>query len=146
MTPSAIPEGFHTVTPYLLVRGVVGLIDFLKQAFDAEEIHRSTLPDGSVNHAQVRIGDSMVMMGESREEYPPMPTMLYLYVEDMDSVYAGAIAAGGISLREPTDEVYGDRVGGLIDPFGNQWWVATHLGTMPVDTSVESATGNASPN
>lgn len=127
MAVKPIPDGFHTVTPYLLVNDVTKLIDFLKQAFDAQEIHRSSMPDGSVMHAQVQIGDSMVMMGKASDEYKPMPAMMYLYVEDMDKLYKRAIQAGGTSLREPTNEFYGDRVGGVKGPCGNQWWIATHV-------------------
>jgi PhnB protein len=122
-----IPEGSHTVTPYLMVQGASKLIDFLKQAFKAEEIHRFTFPDGTVMHAQVRIGDSMVMMSEARAEHEPMPTMIYLYVEDVDTVYKRALQAGAISLREPTNEFYGDRSGGIKAASGNQWWIGTHI-------------------
>src|SRR5688572_10063348 len=116
MAVKPIPEGFHTVTPYLLVSGVAGLIDFLKQAFNAEEIHRSASPDGTVMHAQIKIGDSMVMMGEAGGEWKPMPIMLYLYVDDVDAWYHRALKAGGTSERELTDEFYGDRVGAVRDP------------------------------
>ena len=119
MRGKTVPEGFSTVTPYLLVDGVPALINFLQSAFDAEEIMRSTLGDGTVNHAQVKIGDSMVMMGQAQKEYPAMPAMLYLYVDDVDGVYAQALAAGGKALREPTDQEYGDRAAGVRGPSGN---------------------------
>jgi PhnB protein len=131
MAVKPIPDGFHTVTPYLLVPDVPRLIDFLKQAFDAREIYRSQTPEGIVNHAQMQIGDSMVMMGQARDEWKPMPTMLYLYVEDVDAWYHQALQAGGTTVRELTDEPYGDRVGGVKDPFDNQWWIATHKVDMP---------------
>ena len=131
MAVQPIPDGFHTVTPYLLVTDVSGLIAFMKQAFDAKEIYRSQTPEGIVNHAQVQIGDSMVMMGQARDEWKPMPTMLYLYVEDVDTWYHRALQTGGTSVRELTDEAYGDRVGGVKDPFDNQWWIATHQKDMP---------------
>jgi PhnB protein len=127
MSVKPIPEGFHTVTPYLPVQGVSRLIEFLKQAFGAEEIHVATMPDGSVMHAQVKIGDSMVMMGEARGEWKAMPGMLYLYVDDVDAWYHRALKAGATSVRELTNEFYGDRVGGVQDPSGNQWWMATHV-------------------
>ena len=130
MAVKPIPDGFHTVTPYLLVKGVPQLIDFLEKAFDAKVIHRSTMEDGTVNHAQVQIGDSMVMMGEAKDQWPPMPSMLYLYVEDVDTLYHRGLQAGGSSVRELTDEPYGDRVGGVQDPTGNQWWIATHKQDM----------------
>lgn len=127
MAVKAIPEGYHTVTPYLVAQGAAQLIDFMKEAFAAEEIQCMTLPDGSIMHAEVRIGNSRVMLSEARGEYGPMPTMLHLYVEDMDAVYQRALQAGATSLREPADEFYGDRVGGVKDVSGNQWWIATHI-------------------
>jgi uncharacterized glyoxalase superfamily protein PhnB len=127
MAVKPIPEGFHTVTPYLMVEGASKLIDFLKQAFEAEEIYRQNMPDGTVMHAQVRIGDSMLMMSDATSQYEPMPTMIYLYVEDVDAVYNRALKAGATSLREPTAEFYGDRSGGVKDQFGNQWWIGTHI-------------------
>ena len=123
----AVPEGHHTVTPYLVVEGVPKLIDFLKQAFGAEERLRMPRPDGTVMHAEVRIGDSMVMMGEPMGEWKPMPGMLHLYVDDTDSLYKRALQAGATSLREPSDEFYGDRAAGVRDPSGNHWWIATHI-------------------
>jgi uncharacterized glyoxalase superfamily protein PhnB len=122
-----IPDGFHTVTPYLTVPGVARLIDFLKQAFDATEMHRHLRPDGTVQHAQVKIGDSMVMMGEPQDPWKPVPAVIFLYVNDVDAAYQRAIQAGATSLREPADQFYGDRMGGVQDPSGNQWWVATHI-------------------
>ncbi|MBK7869473.1 MAG: VOC family protein [Saprospiraceae bacterium] len=127
MKVNPIPEGFHTVTPYLLVKDSLALVDFLKKTFDAEEISIMSNPDGTVGHGQMRIGNSIVMLAEARGDYPPMPTMLYLYVEDVDAAYQRGIASGGKSLREPTDEFYGDRSCGLLDACGNQWWVATHI-------------------
>lgn len=127
MIGKSVPDGFHTVTPYLLVSNVPALLQFLKDAFGAEEIMRSTLDDGNVNHAQARIGDSMVMMGQAQQEYPPMPVMLYLYIDDVDAVYAQALQAGGEAHREPRAEDYGDRTAAVRDAFGNQWWLATPL-------------------
>lgn len=129
MSNPVIPAGYHTVTPYLLVGHAAREIEFLRQAFDAEESYRSTLPDGTVNHAAVRIGDSMVMMGQANEQYKAMPAMLYLYVPDVDAIYEQALRAGGTSVREVQDETYGDRVGAVADEFGNQWWIATHQGS-----------------
>lgn len=127
MAVKPIPEGFHTVTPYLIVQGASKLIDFLKQAFEAEEIYRQNMPDGTVMHAQVRMGDSMLMMSDATSQHKPMPSMIYLYVEDVDAVYNRALKAGATSLRKPTDEFYGDRSGGVKDQFGNQWWIGTHI-------------------
>ena len=126
MSVKPIPEGFHSVTPYLVVPGVARLIDFLKQAFEAQELHRTAQPDGTVMHAEVRIGDSVVMMGETMGERKPMPGCIYLYVNDTDAVYRRALQAGATSLMEPADRFYGDRNAGVQDPAGNQWWIATH--------------------
>jgi len=128
-----VPDGYHTVTPYLIVRGVTDLIRFLQQAFDAREISRTRLPDGNIMHAEVRIGDSLVMVGEAGEHTPPMPAMLHLYLEDTDTAYRRALAAGATSLREPEDQFYGDRVAGVQDAFGNQWWLATHTENVSVE-------------
>lgn len=122
-----MPEGYHTVTPYLLVRGADRLIDFLQQVFDAEETERMQRPDGSIMHAEVRIGDSVVMLGEATGDHERMPAMLHVYLEDTDAAYRRALAAGATSLQEPEDQFYGDRTGGVQDAFGNQWWLATHV-------------------
>ena len=127
MTVKPIPEGFHTVTPYLVVDGVPGLIDFLEEAFGAKEDMRLQAPDGSIYHAIVEIGDSKVMLGDSNEDYPPMPTSLYLYFEDVDGVYQQAIQAGGISIQEPEDQFYGDRTAFVQGPNGNIWGIATQI-------------------
>ena len=131
MAVKPIPDGYHTVTPYLVVPDVAQLSAFLVRALGAKETYRKTQPDGTVNHAEIRIGNSMVMMGHASKQYPPMPAMLYLYVEDVDALYRQAVAAGGVSLREPTDQDYGDRSGGISDPFGNQWWIGTHIRDVP---------------
>jgi PhnB protein len=121
-----IPEGFHTVTPYLVVPGVARLINFLKQAFDAEETIRAAREDGSISHAAVRIGDSMVEMGEASGDWKAMPAGLHLYVKNADEVYQRAVKAGATSLYEPRDMDYGDREGGVMDPSENQRYIATH--------------------
>lgn len=121
------PDGWHTVTPYIYNTNTSETIDFAIAAFGATLKEKHLMPDGSVMHAEITIGDSIIMMGDARDGKPPMPTMLYLYVEECDSVYASAMAAGGKSLREPTTEFYGDRSSGVTDPWGNQWWIATHV-------------------
>lgn len=133
MTSQSPPAGFHTVTPYLVVKDAAALIHFLKQAFEANESHRTTDKDESISHAQLQIGDSIVMLSDASGEYEPMPGMLYLYVDDVDVVYQRAVQAGGSSLREPTDEPYGDRVAGIRDMCGNQWWIATRKNDVPPD-------------
>jgi uncharacterized glyoxalase superfamily protein PhnB len=126
MSVKPIPDGYHAVTPYLVIKGAAKLIDFLKQAFEAQETERLTRPDGAIGHAEVRIGDSIVMIGEAGGEWQPMPGTMYLYVNDADATYKRALQAGAISTMEPTDQFYGDRSAGVKDPAGNQWWIATH--------------------
>ena len=126
-----IPEGYRTVTPYLIVTDPAALVGFLERAFDAVETERTTAPDGRVMHAAVRVGDSMLMMGGANERYPPRPGTVYLYVPDVDATYERATAAGGTSLMEPADQFYGDRNGGVEDPWGNQWWIGTHVEDVP---------------
>lgn len=122
-----IPDGFHTLTPFMVAENANNLISFLERAFDAKIVGINKLPDGKVMHAELQIGDSRLMMSDASERYPAIKIMLYVYVEDIDTVYKKAIAAGGTSLREPTNEFYGDRSGGVLDPSGNQWWIATHV-------------------
>jgi PhnB protein len=139
MAVKPIPEGYRTVTPYLVISGVAELIDFLKQAFDAKEIHRMARPDGKIMHAEVKIGDSVIMMGEASGASAPMPAMIHLYVEDADATYRRALEAGATSVRELADQFYGDRTGGVKDRFGNQWWIATHIEDVPPDEMAKRA-------
>jgi PhnB protein len=141
MTVKPIPEGYHTVTPYLVIQGTAQLIEFLQKAFQAEETFRLEAPDGSISHAEVRIGDSRMMMGEAQGEIAPMPAMLHLYVEDVDAVYQQALQAGAESIREPEDQFYGDRTGGVKDSFGNQWWIATHVEDVSPEEMARRAQG-----
>ena len=126
MAVKPIPDGYHHITPYLVVPGVATLLDFLTQAFEAQELHRLPRPDGTIMHAEVRIGDSRVMMGEPMGDAPPLLGSLYLYVNDVDAVYTRALHAGATSTSAPADQFYGDRSAGIKDPIGNQWWIATH--------------------
>jgi len=127
MSVKPIRPGFHTITPYLFVRDTPRLIEFLLAAFGGELNSRMSRPDGSVMHAEMRIGDSMLMMGEGAGDFGPMPTSIYLYVPDCDAVFRNAVAAGGTSISEPRDMPSGERYGGIKDPCGNIWWVATHV-------------------
>jgi PhnB protein len=124
--PDPIPKGYGTVTPFLRVADAAKLIDFLKQAFAAQVTFRMDGPDGSVMHAEVKIGDSMVMIGQAPADQA-MRAMLHLYVPDTDALYNSAMAAGAASIREPADQFYGDRSGGVRDICGNEWWMATHI-------------------
>ena len=134
-----IPDGSHTVTPYLVVEGIPKLIDFLKQAFGAQETFRLTRPDGGVMHAELKIGDSILMMGTPMGEGKAKPCSLYLHVEDVDAVYQRAIQAGGTSVSEPSNQFYGDRTGGVIDPSGNYWGIATHVEDVPPEEMAQRA-------
>jgi uncharacterized glyoxalase superfamily protein PhnB len=126
MATNPMPPGFHTVTPYLVVRGVAKTIEFAKKAFGAElngeAIKR---PDGSIMHADLKIGDSIVMLSDADAQHQPMQSMLYIYVPNVDAVYQRAITAGGTSMMEPMDMFYGDRSGGVKDPAGVSWFIGT---------------------
>jgi uncharacterized glyoxalase superfamily protein PhnB len=128
MAVKPIPDGYHSVTPYLVVKGADNLLGFVKQAFDAVEVHECMRrPDGTIQHAEVRIGDSVVMLGEASGRWAPRPSTLYLYVHDTDAIYRRALEAGATSLMEPANQFYGDRNAGIQDPSGNFWWIATHV-------------------
>lgn len=133
MPVNPIPKEYHTVTPYLVVKDVSGLLDFLQKAFKGEVTTHMDSPDGGIMHAEVKIGDSTVMMGQSDENYPPMPAMLYLYVENVDEVYQSALKAGAESVQAPEDQFYGDRTANVRDPFGNMWDIATHVEDVSPD-------------
>jgi uncharacterized glyoxalase superfamily protein PhnB len=124
---SYTPKGLNSVNVYMHPLRAEPVIQFLKRAFGAREIAKYASPDGVVHHAEIRVGDSVVEMGEAQGKYPPMPTMFYLYVPDCDAVYRRALQAGATSISEPADQPYGDRSGGVKDAFGNQWYIATHI-------------------
>lgn len=124
------PRGYSTVSPYLVVSGASRVIDFTKHAFGATELRRYQMPDGSIMHAEVRIGDTVVMLGEAGGQWQPVPAFLHVYVEDVDAVYQRALAAGGESVQEPQQKGGDDpdRRAGVKDPGGNTWWIATPVG------------------
>ena len=122
----ARPEGYQAVIPYLVVDHAEKVIGFIKQVFGATELSRMTHPDGSVGHTELRIEDSVIMLGGAKDQWKAMPTMLYLYVKNVDDVYRRAVAAGGVSIQEPADQFYGDRTAAVRDMSGNQWWISTH--------------------
>lgn len=122
-----IPDGYTSITPYLLVSDVDAPLGFLQAAFGATIIRTNKLPSGESMHAEIEIGNGRAMFGLARGDFSPTPSGLYLYVENVDAVYAQAIAAGGTSLYAPVDMFYGDRSGGVLDPAGNSWWIATHI-------------------
>lgn len=120
------PEGYHTVTPYLVVDGASDLIDFMKEVLGAQEQLRMPGPDGRIGHAEVQIGDSLVMLADTPDG-DTTPAMLHLYLQDADATYQRALNAGATSVRELKTEFYGDRMGGVQDRFGNRWYFATHV-------------------
>ena len=123
-----VPEGYHTITPYLVVDGAEKIIRFVKEAFGAQPVFEPMMrPDGKVMHAEFKIGDSVVMLADTSERAQATSDMLYLYVPNVDAVYQKAIKAGGKSLMEPMDQFYGDRSGSVMDPAGNRWFIATHV-------------------
>lgn len=121
-----LPE-MGTITPYLHPRGAPDMIQFLKTAFGATEVMREDSPAGMVQHSKITIGDSILEMSEAHGEYEPMPSMFYLYVNDVDASYARAIKAGGKSIERLADQSYGDRRAAIADPFGNHWYMATRI-------------------
>ena len=134
MAVKPIPEGYHSVTPYLCAKGAAKAIEFYKKAFSAAERMRIMQPDGKVGHAELQIGDSVIMLAD---EFPEMgvrspaslggsPVSIHLYVEDADAMFKQAVAAGATVKRPVADQFYGDRLGGIVDPFGHTWWISTH--------------------
>ena len=127
MAVKPVPEGYHTVCPYLTVSDATAQLEFLQRAFGARVVENMKGPDGRIMHADVVIGDSHVMMGQAGGEFAPTQASMHVYVPDCDAVYRAAVAAGGVSLREPETQFYGDRSGGVRDVNGNQWWISTHV-------------------
>lgn len=134
MSVKAIPDGYHGATPYLTVRNASAAIEFYKKAFGATELFRMAAPDGKIGHAEIKIGGAILMLSD---EYPDMdvlspetiggsPVVIHIYVEDVDTMAANAIAAGVKVVKPVADQFYGDRGGKFTDPFGHHWWLATH--------------------
>jgi PhnB protein len=126
MTMKTPPEGYHTLTPYLTLREVESLVEFVKRVFGAEERSRGSGNAGDL-HVELTLGDSMLMIGGGPNLEETMTAMLHVYVEDVDAIYQRAIEAGASSLMQPTVRSYGDRMAGVKDPFGNEWYIATHI-------------------
>ena len=120
---SDVPAGYHTVTPFVIVRNAAEFIDFMKNAFDATELSRVVDANNVIGHAEVRIGDSVVMTFDARPTWPETPGFLRIYVDDCDAAYVQALKAGGTSVTKPTDVPWGDRIGRVRDPQGNLWWI-----------------------
>lgn len=129
--PKNPPAGYGTVTPWIIGRDTAGLMDFLARAFDAVEIIRLTDERGVIGHAEMRLGDSMVMMFDARPDWPPTPAFLRLYLPDADASFAQALAAGAVAVTDVTHLAFGDRVGRVRDPFGNLYWLQTRVEEVP---------------
>jgi len=141
MKTKPIPEGHHTVTPYLIVKNGVKALDFYKKAFKATEESRMMMPDGRLGYAEIRVGDSMIMLCDEFPEFGTKapstlggsPVPLYLYVDDVDAFFKAAVAEGAKELKPVEDQFYGDRAGQLQDSSGHTWWVATHTEDVSED-------------
>ena len=141
MPVKPIPEGYHSITPYLIVRGAADAIEFYTKAFGAVELFRFPAPDGKIGHAEIKVGDSPIMLAD---EYPDMgyngpqslggsPVSLMIYVADVDAVFKQAVAMGATVKEDLQDKFYGDRMGTVIDPFGHRWHLATHKEDVSVE-------------
>jgi len=141
MAVKAIPDGYHSVTPYLIVKGAARAIDFYRKAFGATEAMRFPGPNNTVMHAEIQIGDSRVMLADESEGSPyrspqsfgGTPVSLMIYVDDVDRTFNQALSAGAKETRAVEDQFYGDRSGNLIDPFGHVWTIATHKEDLSLD-------------
>lgn len=127
MTEKGVPEGYHSVTPFVVTRDAAVLLDFTRDAFGAQEIARVADESGAIGHAETRIGDSVVMMFDARVAWPDTPAFLRLYVEDGDATFGRALRAGATEVTRMTDMPWGDRVGRVRDPLGNLWWIMTRV-------------------
>jgi len=132
--PKPVPDGYHTATPYLIVKGAAQAIEFYKKAFGATELMRMPQPGGKIGHAEIKIGDSPIMLADespdvgarSPQSIGGSPVSIMLYVEDVDRIFSQAVEAGAKVKRPVADQFYGDRTGGIEDPFGHLWYIATH--------------------
>ena len=136
--PKPIPDGFHSVQPYVILQNCAMAIDFYAKAFGAQEKFRMTGKEGQIHHAEIQIGDSRIMMADehpgveafSPGHYGGSPVSLLIYTANCDEMYKQAISADATSVREPADQPYGDRMSGVKDPFGYKWWISTHIKDM----------------
>ena len=131
MAVKPIPEGYHSVTPYMVANDAQKLIEFAKRAFDAKVVEEMRREDGTIMHAELQVGDSRIMLGQANDQHKAMPCGIYVYVPDTDATYKKALAAGGISTMEPVNQFYGDRNAGVRDQNGNLWWIGTHVEDVP---------------
>ncbi|GHO78254.1 glyoxalase [Ktedonobacter sp. SOSP1-85] len=134
-----IPDGYHSVTPWIISRDTAQLLDFISKAFGAQELGRVYNEDGTIGHAEAKIGDSIVMAFDAQEGWPVTPCFLRLYVPDGDAVYQQALAAGATAVSEMTTLAFGDRVGRVRDPFGHLWWIQTRLENLTLEEMAKRA-------
>jgi len=127
MGVKAIPDGYHSVTPYLMVTGASQFITFMAAVFDAKVTVQLLQADGTPGHTELQVGDSLIMLSEANADRPATPIMLHIYVEDVDAAFERAVKAGGKVVAAPANQFYGDRSGGIIEPSGNTIWIATHV-------------------
>ena len=120
------PDGYHTLTPQTVVEDAPATIDFLVSVFGAE-VKEAYESDGFVHHSELRVGDSIVMVASASESFPAFPFIMNVYVDDVDATFAKAVEKGATALREPAEQFYGDRTGGVLDSQGNQWWISTRI-------------------
>jgi PhnB protein len=147
MAVKPVPDGYHSVTPYLIVRGGARALDYYKQAFGAEERFRMDGPGGSIGHAEIQIGDSIVMLADENPAWnakapeigTPPPVQLMIYVDNVDAIFGRAVAAGAKEIQPITNQFYGDRSGTLADPFGHVWTIATHVEDVPPEEMARRA-------
>lgn len=149
MTVKPIPDGYHSITPYLMIDGATQAIEFYKRAFGATEVFKMDMPDGKIGHAEILIGDSRIMMADDCGQESPFRNPrssgsssvgLHLYVDDVDQVFAQAVNAGAKVIKPVQDQFYGDRTGALEDPFGHVWFIATHKEDLSPDEIRKRAT------
>jgi PhnB protein len=149
MTIKPIPDGYHSITPYLMINGATQAIEFYKQAFGATEMFRMDAPGGKIGHAEILIGDSRIMMADDCGQESPFRNPrssgsssvgLHLYVDDVDQVFAHAVNADAKVIKPVQDQFYGDRTGALEDPFGHVWFIATHKEDLSPDEIRKRAT------
>ena len=149
MATKPIPEGYHTATPYMMCKGASGAIEFYKKAFGAVEIMRMAGPDGVIGHAEIKIGDSHIMVADEHpdmgfygpEHYGGSPISILLYVENADETVNTAVKAGAKITRPLKDEFYGDRAGVIVDPFGHQWYIHTHIKEVSMEEMKKAMAG-----
>ena len=132
-TSDNVPAGYHTVTPWIIARGAGELIDFLEQAFGAEELARIYVADNFIGHAEVRIGDSVIMLFDAKPDWPDTPSFIRLFVADADALVERALRAGATLVTPVAEHSFGDRIGRVRDPKGNVWWIQTHVRDVAFD-------------